>query len=302
MTYKITESSRLVLGTAQLGMPYGIANKTGQPDSSSALAIIDAAWKGGIRQFDTAQGYGDSEIVLGKALHDLGISNQAKIISKLDPALDCIDSVSIERSVYGSLNNLKISCLHGLMMHREEIIDRFNDGIIDTLNKLVDKGLINNIGISVYSPHRAIQAMKYKTIKLIQLPANILDHRFRKYGAFDFAEQNDKIIYIRSIFLQGLILSNASELPEKIKYAQGIIQDLEVFCRKNGISPKELAINYIKCRYPKSNVVFGAETAKQVEDNIISWGCNIGNDLMSMTEDRYSNVEEDIINPLRWKN
>lgn len=293
---------RLVLGTAQLGMPYGIANKIGQPDISSAITIIETAWQGGIHQFDTAQGYGDSEIVLGKALYDLGISTQAKIISKLDPSLDYTDSRAVERSIYGSLNNLKIPCLHGLMMHREEIIDNFNDGIIDTLNKFVDKGLINNIGISVYSPHRAIQAMKYEKIKLIQIPANILDHRFRKYGVFDFAEQNNKIIYIRSIFLQGLILSNASELPEKIKFAQGIIEDLDVFCRKNGISPKVLAISYIKCKYPKSYLIFGAETAKQVEENIVSWEHNIGNDLMYMIEDQYSNVKEDIINPLRWKN
>ena len=302
MQHNICDNSRLVLGTAQLGMHYGIANKTGQPDSSSATAIVETAWKGGIRQFDTAQGYGDSEIVLGKALYDLGISNQAKIISKLDPSLDYKDSESVERSVYGSLNNLKISCLHGLMIHREEIIDHFNDGIIDTLNKLVDKGLINYIGISVYSPQRTIQAMKYETIKLLQIPANILDHRFQKYGVFDFAEQNNKIIYIRSIFLQGLILLNANELPEKMKSAQGVLDDLDAFCCKNGISRKALAISYIKSKYPKSFVLFGAETAQQVETNIINWEYNIGEEIICMLEDRYGNVDENIINPLRWKN
>jgi len=55
--------SHLVLGTAQLGLPYGIANQTGQPDQVVATAIIREAWNQGIREFDTAQGYGDSEQV-----------------------------------------------------------------------------------------------------------------------------------------------------------------------------------------------------------------------------------------------
>lgn len=296
------DHSRLVLGTAQLGMPYGIANKSGQPDGRLATAIVEAAWKGGIQQFDTAQGYGDSESVLGQALHDLCISDQAKVISKLDPSLDYTDSEAVEQSIYGSLNNLRISCLHGLMLHREEIIDHFNEGIIDTLNKLVKKGLISNIGISVYSPDRAIQAMKYEAIKLIQLPANILDHRFLKSGVFDYAEERKTIIYIRSIFLQGLILLNAPELPEKMKFAQSILNDLEVFCRKNSLDRKALAISYIKCKYPNSNVLFGAETAQQVKDNILDWDFNIDDELMCMIEERYSNVDENIISPVLWKN
>jgi aryl-alcohol dehydrogenase-like predicted oxidoreductase len=293
---------RLVLGTVQLGIPYGISNRSGQPDISSAIAIVETAWRGGIHQFDTAQGYGDSEKVLGKALYDVGVSNQAKIISKLDPSIDYTDNESVKRSIYQSLNNLKISCLHGLLLHREEIIDYFNEGIIDTLNKFVNQGVIKNIGISVYSPHRAIQAMKYETIKLIQLPANVLDNRFWKYGVFDFAEQNNKIVYIRSIFLQGLILLDASELPEKMKFAQGVIEDLDVFCHKNGISRKALAISYIKYKYPKSYVLFGAEAIKQVEDNIVNWEHKIGKELMNMIDERYCNVEEAIINPLLWKN
>ena len=43
------EANRLVLGTAQLGMPYGIANRSGQPDASQARAIVEAAWEAGIR-------------------------------------------------------------------------------------------------------------------------------------------------------------------------------------------------------------------------------------------------------------
>ena len=85
---KSMKNCRLVLGTAQLGLSYGIANKTGRPDQGVATAIVHEAWKNGIREFDTAQVYGDSEVVLGRALAELGISCEAKIITKIAPNLD----------------------------------------------------------------------------------------------------------------------------------------------------------------------------------------------------------------------
>ena len=66
------QQRRLVLGTVQLGMPYGIANRLGKPSQEVATSIVRTAWSKGIREFDTAQGYGDSETVLGKACVKLG--------------------------------------------------------------------------------------------------------------------------------------------------------------------------------------------------------------------------------------
>lgn len=66
-------NNRLVLGTAQLGMSYGIANKTGLPDLATATAIVQTAWESGICEFDTAQAYGKSEQVLSQALSELGV-------------------------------------------------------------------------------------------------------------------------------------------------------------------------------------------------------------------------------------
>ncbi|NIO19558.1 MAG: hypothetical protein GTN76_02110 [Candidatus Aenigmarchaeota archaeon] len=63
----------LVLGKTQLVL-YGIASQTILPDQVIATTIIREAWNQGIREFDTAQRYGTSEEVLGKALWELGIS------------------------------------------------------------------------------------------------------------------------------------------------------------------------------------------------------------------------------------
>lgn len=64
--------SNLALGTVQLGIPYGFANTTGQPDQNTATAIVATAWASGVRYFDTAQAYGAGESVLGSAIQALG--------------------------------------------------------------------------------------------------------------------------------------------------------------------------------------------------------------------------------------
>ena len=124
---------RLVLGTAQLGLPYGIANQTGQPDQNIATAIIHEAWKNGIREFDTAQAYGNSEQALGKALGELGISSEAKIITKLHPNLDHLDASVLSNTLNQSLERLGVSSLFGIMLHREEI----NADILSARKELV---------------------------------------------------------------------------------------------------------------------------------------------------------------------
>ena len=58
---------QLVLGTAQLGLDYGITNTNGKPKLTQSLEIIKQALDNDINIFDTARAYGDSEYILGLA-------------------------------------------------------------------------------------------------------------------------------------------------------------------------------------------------------------------------------------------
>ena len=69
--FKGKKISKLTLGTAQLGMKYGIANQKGNLSINEANQIIKNAINFGINSFDTAQNYGQSEKILGKFLVDL---------------------------------------------------------------------------------------------------------------------------------------------------------------------------------------------------------------------------------------
>ena len=61
---------KLVLGTVQLGLPYGINNQAGKPDRKEAHSILDKAAEEKIRLLDSADAYGDSLNVIGSYLNE----------------------------------------------------------------------------------------------------------------------------------------------------------------------------------------------------------------------------------------
>ena len=292
--------SRLVLGTAQLGMPYGIANRTGQPDFETAVSIIKIAWEGGIREFDTAQAYGESEAVLGRALSSLGISKDARIITKLDPNLKPHQEQDIRRAIARSLERLQIPSLYGLMLHREEWLDNLNQGLEKTLRALVVDGAVQHLGVSLYAPARAVQALESDIFGMIQVPANILDRRFADAGVFDLADEKGKQVYIRSVFLQGLLLMKPEGLPFHMAFAKDTISKVDSLCERYGYTRPQMALFYIEGKYPHAKIIIGAETPIQLEQNIDIWKDNFTSIFEIKEFDSLSIVDERIINPSLW--
>ena len=293
-------SCPLVLGTAQLGLSYGIANKTGVPKQAMATAIIHEAWENGIEEFDTAQAYGNSEIVLGKALAELGLSQKAKIISKFDPNLDHLSAPAMSRSLDQSLQRLGIQRLYGIMLHREELLSFWHKGLSEILHDLVLSRKVEKIGVSVYSPDNAIQALNTEGVDMVQLPTNILDRRFENAGVFQLADQNKKQIYIRSIFLQGLLLMNPEEIPANMVFTRPLLEKLESLSKYLGISHQEMALCYIKKNIPNAKVIFGADIPSHVKDNCACWRKNSPPSLIPLVRDLFAQIDERVLNPALW--
>ena len=295
----VTQST-LVLGTAQLGSWYGIANKTGQPDQKMATAIIGEAWQSGIREFDTAQGYGESETVLGNALAELGVSREAQIISKFHPNLDHLDQGVLSGSIDKSLKKLGVPCLSGILLHREEMLSIWDKGLGRILSNIASSRRVKHIGVSVYSPDKALEALNTDGIDIIQVPANILDRRFEEKGVFQLAVQKRKKIYIRSVFLQGLILMDPKDVPEKMQFALPVIAQIKALAAQIRLDRHELALGYLKEKFPQTHVIFGAESSEQVRRNISGWRRNIEMDLVALIEQEFDNIKESTMRPDLW--
>jgi len=290
----------LVLGTAQLGLAYGIANRSGRPDAEAAAAIVREAWEGGIREFDTAQAYGASETVLGEAFRRLGIAGRAEVVTKFDPALDPLDAAAMIGSVERSLERLGVERLEGVMLHREEMLAQWDRGLGTIASRLVSSGKVRRIGVSVYSPDKAIEALGTEGVDMVQVPTSIVDGRFEEAGVFALARERGKRVYVRSVFLQGLLLMNVDELPPALAGARPVIERLEEIARERGLSRRELALAAVKGAAPEARIVFGAETAAQVRENLESWERCPALGPGPWRMELRARVDERLLNPARW--
>lgn len=290
---------QLVLGTAQLGFDYGIANKQGQPNQKMAETIIQTAWNEGIYEFDTAQEYGQSEKILGEILVNQGIKN-AHIISKLSPKLNHTDHTAIKEAILQSLARLQVPSLYAMMLHREELLDLWDRGLANILLEFVKKNLVQKIGVSVYNPEQALRALKIQGIDLIQIPTNIWDRRFIEAGIFEKAEMEQKDVYIRSVFLQGLLTLKSQECPERLKFAKSSLKKLDALCQELKMSRLEIALVYVRTKLPNARMIIGVESADQIQANVGYWKKDNGKFPTEYIENTFSKIDPIIVNPALW--
>ena len=58
-------SNKLILGTVQFGLKYGINNTIGKPKKDEVLSLLKVAYNSGIRVLDTAEAYGNAHQLIG---------------------------------------------------------------------------------------------------------------------------------------------------------------------------------------------------------------------------------------------
>jgi aryl-alcohol dehydrogenase-like predicted oxidoreductase len=261
-----------------------------------------SAIRNGIVSYDTAQAYGNSEKMLGEVFGDIDIQRRVKVITKLDASINCIDKDAVRSAVGNSLKFMKVERIYGFMLHDENALDLLDGGLSDLLQSCVHDGLVEHLGVSVYSPIRAIQAIQRDEIDLIQIPANVVDGRMREAGIFEQAEKCGKQIYVRSIFLQGLLLMTTDELPKKLLAAKDMLQKYRMIAEEVEMTPRQLAIAYVKHRFPEASVIFGAEHSSQVDSNCREWRDAERDDFIPYVEKHLQIYGEDIINPALWPN
>ena len=164
--------SRLMLGTVQFGLNYGIANKSGQPSYETARDIIACAWEGGVNCLDTAAIYGSSEEVLGKALRELKLADKMTVVSKVCHMVDDLNASQadavVEESVMLSLERLGLDYLPVCMFHTEGNFLRYADSLL----KLRDRGMARHVGSSVNTPRATADIIRSGRAETILFPYN----------------------------------------------------------------------------------------------------------------------------------
>ena len=196
--------SKVIIGGAQFGSNYGIANNSGKISKIHTDKIFSLAKENKINFLDTAKNYGESEKLLGKK----NLKNW-NVVSKLPSLPPLIEDISnwIESQVLDSLKSLKIKTLYGYLIHSpEQLLSNVGDEIWRALLKQKKRGLIRKIGYSIYNPKQLDKLFPEFRPDIVQSPYSILDRRLKKSGWLKKLKDKNIEIHIRSIFLQGLLL------------------------------------------------------------------------------------------------
>jgi aryl-alcohol dehydrogenase-like predicted oxidoreductase len=268
--------AELVLGSVQLGLPYGIANQVGKPSHSAALALVQRAADRGIAEFDTARAYGDSEQRLGEALHD---RRRVRTITKLSPLAELGPLASrseiraaVDHSVSESMAALRRGQVDCLLLHRAEHMTAYNGAIWERLIELLEDGTLLALGVSVQSPAEAHLALGNRDVRHIQLPFNLLDWRWHEAGVIDLIRSREHVtIHARSVFLQGLLIApNLSIWPAVLAVNPAEIMSLlKTLARDLGReSVADLCLAYVRGQDWIHGVVVGMETEDQLDSNL----------------------------------
>ena len=295
-----TVISKIILGTAQLGQPYGIANASGMPDATMADLVLDEAWDGGINCIDTARVYGESEARIGRWIASR--DHHPYIITKVEkiPEDTLNPARHVRQSVEASLELLGVVSIDGLLMH--DPADFTQSGVTSALHDLVQEGKVGAYGVSVYHPEDALNALMGHGIKMIQAPMNLFDRRIETSGALDRCAEAGVTVFARSIFLQGLFFLKPDELPEPRAEAVECLRQLERLADSIGYTVAELSLMAVRDTPSISSLVIGAENPRQVNEFLaMASGPPLSDSEREAAFEFGIGLPEEVFNPRLWQ-
>jgi len=287
------------LGTVQWGMPYGIANITGQPAGAEVGSMLRMAKQHGVRLLDTAAGYGVAEKQLGEwNAASQGFRIVTKTVSVGSAAISDADVALALAAFKQSLARLKCDHVYGLMAHNAENL-LMADGarLWEALQECKRQGLAIKIGVSVYTPDQLSSILDRFQIDIVQLPFNVYDQRFLRTGLLDRLKVSGVEIHARSAFLQGLLLIPPDILPgqfETIREHHGRFYEA---LDHAGLSPLGGSLGFCLAQPQIDHVIVGCESVSQLEEIL---GVASRGGLAVRHPESFSLDDEAIINPSRW--
>ena len=258
---------QICLGTVNFGLEYGPDSRKLSLNAIQELLIFSQ--ENNINFFDTARGYGDSETILGSFSYLL---RKSHMISKL--ALKSLNTVDeILNELKDSLNRLRKSKIHCVLLHDTAHCLEQSGKVklfLDSMLRAKDLEIIETFGFSIYDLSEVVQLLDqdFQVLNL-QVPENIMDRRLLDSDILSQLHSNGCVIYVRSLFLQGLLTKNdISNTQHYGAEMRAFLDQFHLSCSRIGLSPSVVAIAYFNSLTWASFAVIGCDSKKQLEENL----------------------------------
>lgn len=172
-------------------------------DEDTAYELVKAAYENGINFIDTARGYMESEVLLGKSLEKIGREKFILATKSMGRTYD----IALEE-INTSLKNLRTDYLDLYQFHnvrtREELDTIMGEnGAYKAAKELQDKGIIKEIGITSHSVDLLDIALDLDIFSTIQYPYNPVEQQGEK--VFRKAKENNVGVIVMKPLAGGAI-------------------------------------------------------------------------------------------------
>jgi aryl-alcohol dehydrogenase-like predicted oxidoreductase len=133
------------------------------------------------------------------------------------------------------------------------------------------------------------------------MPSSILDHRFLRQGIPSLAASRGTALFVRSIYLQGLLLMPEKDVMAEHAAVIPVRRALEAIAREAGMGVAELAVRYMLSLSGISCLVIGVDTEAQMRENtsLFSRG-PLAADLCALIERAVPDLPDSILYPGNW--
>ena len=283
-------NNKIVLGTVQFGVNYGINNASGQVPLEEVCKILKIAEEGGVKTLDTSAGYGQSELVLGKAMRES--QTHFNIVSKYPKTTKGVRETFME-----SLTQLGVKSVYGYLVHLFKCYED-NSSIFDEMIALKNEGKIEKVGFSLYSVDQ-LQLLFDRDVKfdILQFPYNIFDRQFEPY-MHQLVEMGVEI-HTRSAFLQGLFFKDVNTLPERLVPLKVYLEKLHQYSETERVTVEQIAFGYVLANDFVKGALIGVDNHSQLEANLKAASQRLRQkdiDFIKSIEIK----EKELLNPVNW--
>lgn len=273
---------QLVLGTAQITQRYGVLGRQ-VASKHEGLALLRDAEQQGIRALDTAPPYGEAESLIGEAGWSGAVHTK---IEKMQAPIT---------SLRGSLERLRRSRVDILYLHESSAVLKGLSAFGD-FSELEEAGA-DVLGVSIYETEEFDAACSREHIDVIQAPINPLDRRFAQERLVS-ARLAGMDVYARSVFLQGLLLSDTSTLPPAVRHLAVHIERFHTVASQYGVSRTALALAWIQA-LPLAGVVVGVNGSGELRALLEAWNSVVATEALEDLDNLPTPPWKDV-DPRRW--
>lgn len=217
----------LVLGTVQVGLPYGRRSGLKSMDDSEAFAIFDAAWALGIRCFDVAEAYGMAIGRLAGWLAARQGAGQAHVVTKV--RID--DTNALPSRLEAALGPFRGMASLTLLTHGAAGDDLWAWVVARS------REIGASVGQSVYTPDEVSAAAEAPGIARIQAPGNLFDRR-----SLEARGDRSVPLDLRSAYLQGVLLEPPEAAEARAPGAGAIAGAVQAVANDVGLPASSLLL------------------------------------------------------------